>query len=87
MKRQKTENNKKNQKIFFDRINFIINSIEEMLKKCDFLFIFLVICIKVLYMYMAKSTVAGDEDCTKCIEPRRMEEREYDIKSDTAEYD
>ena len=34
-------------------------------------------------MYMAKSTVAGDEDCTKCIEPRRMEEREYDIKSDT----
>ena len=57
------------------------------IKKCDFLFIFLVICIKVLYMYMAKSTVAGDEDCTKCIEPRRMEEREYDIKSDTAEYD
>ena len=35
---------------------------------------------------MAKSTVAGDEDCTKCIEPRRMEEREYDIKSDTAKY-
>ena len=25
--------NKKNQKIFFDRINFIINSIEEMHKK------------------------------------------------------
>jgi len=33
LKRQKTENNKKNQKIFFDRINFIINSIEEMHKK------------------------------------------------------